>query len=55
LIRDGNRFTEEKVSDANDVYLHLARKRRSFRRDRIDRPTLPYRAMVEMPEFVVDV
>jgi len=41
LIRDGNRFTEENAPDANDVYLHLARKRRSFPRAGRDRPALP--------------
>jgi hypothetical protein len=34
LIRDEIQFTEENASDANDVYLHLERKRRSFPRVR---------------------
>jgi hypothetical protein len=55
LIRDGNRFTEENAPDADDVYLHLARKRRSFPRDRTRSSGAPSRAVVEMPEFVVDV
>jgi len=55
LIRDGSRFTEENAPDANDAYLHLARKRRSFPRDRARSSGAPSRAMVEMPEFVVDV